>query len=102
MEMSLIIHGDGQWRWTTWSVITVLRIRGDGSFDPWGELLAGGDELILEMRPDSWKWGFWSEDLRALKTYKDETFNFWGSGTIVFIDPWEVGLLTHEGGTISL
>lgn len=32
-------------------MVTVLRIRGDGSSDPWGKLLVGGDKLILEMRP---------------------------------------------------
>lgn len=30
----------------------VLRLRGDGSFDPWGELLVGEDgPLIFEVRP---------------------------------------------------
>lgn len=29
-------------------MVTILRIR-DGSSDPWGKLLVGGDKLILEM-----------------------------------------------------
>lgn len=33
-------------------MVTVSRIRGDGSFDPWEELLVGGDGLLIfEMRP---------------------------------------------------
>lgn len=35
MEVEQLVSGD------------VPRIRGGGSFDPWGELLVGGDELIL-------------------------------------------------------
>lgn len=46
-----------------------VRIRGDGSFDSWGELLVGRDELLIfEMRPLIHGSGtFGLEDLRALK-----------------------------------
>lgn len=72
MKMSLITNGDGQWRWITWSVVMVSRVR-EGSFDPWGKLLAGGGELLIfGMRPLIPRNGLLvGEDLRALKIQED-------------------------------
>lgn len=73
MEM---VNGDG------------VRIRGDGNFDSWGELLVGRDELLIfEMRPLIHGSGTFG--LRGTESSEDPGGWDWGEVAVV-IDPWEL------------